>query len=292
MSLQSKTFLMSRKIASAAPFLREAWARIAKRYVWNARRINDMDLYGKRIFVIVGLARSGTTMLSAMVKSLPGVTCVSEPHRSWYLSGEISYDSKKWRSLPSAFIENLCRSHSATHIGFKETFFSKVHDTDHANADFFDRLSRNLPVIGLVRDPRDIYASIENYGDGSLASRSNVPDAFIHTWNTFTEWTNERADLTLRYEDVVNDPSMHLLDIFDVLVSKKGHSIPTYQNASPDEGDFSLGPISGIGDPSALGGGKISTNSIGKYRYRLDSHKIAKIERLCARHMSLLRYGH
>jgi hypothetical protein len=256
--------------------LRGAWQRVAHREVWSSTPVSEIDRSGKTLFQLTGLARSGTTVLSGLVDQQPDALCLSEPFRSWILRGSSLYAGGAWTRHPSLLIEELCRQQPERCIGFKETFYTSEHRQSLANEHFFRRnAAAGIVTIAIVRDPRDVYASVE----AAVGSRTEVPERFTRTWLTFAEWAREAATCLVTYEDLATSPGPAMERVSEALGIER-HAPETALAARPGEGDS-----------RALRGGAVSAESIGRFADRLDAAKVAQIERRCGDVMESFGYA-
>jgi hypothetical protein len=275
-------------MSSLTPFLRVShgfcrhagliapWQRLVHHDVWSACPLSEVDTSGKRLFQIAGIARSGTTLLGSLVDQQPEAACLSEPYRSWFLHARSTCDDGVWTRHPSRLVEDQCRRRPEQCIGVKETFYSNAHVDGHANEHFFRRnASDGIITIAVVRDPRDVYASVE----AMVGPRPRVPERFIETWLTFADWASQAADCMITYERLVTSPT----PVMDGVCSSLRISF--------DDSHVRLRVRAGEGDPRALGGGAVSTASIGRFSRRLDPAKVSQIEARCGDVMGSLGYN-
>jgi hypothetical protein len=275
-------------MSSLTPFLRVShgfcrhvhltapWQRLVHYDVWSSRPLSEIDDAGKTLFQIVGVARSGTTLLGGLVDQQPEAVCLSEPFRSWVLHARSTCDEGVWTRHPSRLVEDQCRRRPERCVGVKETFYSAAHIDGHANEHFFRRNAADgITTIAVVRDPRDVYASVE----AMVGHRPQVPERFIDTWRTFADWASQAADCLITYEALVTSPESVLERVCSAL------------EISFDYSRVTLRARAGEGDPKALGGGSVSTSSIGRFSRGLDLPKVLQIEARCGDLMASLGYN-
>jgi hypothetical protein len=255
--------------------LRRPWQRLAQHEVWSSTPPFEIDRSGKTLFQLAGVARSGTTLLSGLIDQQPDALCLSEPFRSWVMRGGSLYYGGVWTRHPSRLIEELCRVRPERCIGFKETFYTSEHQQALANEHFFRRnAAAGIVTIAIVRDPRDVYASVE----AAVGSRPGVPERFARTWVAFAEWARDAATCLVTYEELAASPVPAMERVCDALGIE----------CQPPE---AVAARSGEGDSRALRGGSISTGSIGSFADRLDAAKIAQIEHACGDVMESFDYA-
>jgi hypothetical protein len=275
-------------MSSLTPFLRVShgfcrhahltapWQRLVHHDVWSSCPLSEIDSGGKKLFQIAGVARSGTTLLGGLVDQQPEAICLSEPFRSWFLHARSICDEGVWTRHPSRLVEDQCRRRPELCIGVKETFYSAAHIDGHANEHFFRRNAADgITTIAVVRDPRDVYASVE----AMVGPRPQVPQRFIETWLTFTDWASQVADCLITYEALVTSPQSAMDRVCSAL------------EISFDDSRVSLRARAGEGDTKALGGGAVSSASIGRFNRRLDPAKVSEIEARCGDLMASLGYN-
>jgi len=256
--------------------LRVPWQRLAHHEIWSSTPLSEIDRSGKTLFQLAGLARSGTTLLSGLVDQQPDALCLSEPFRSWVMRARSTYYGGEWTSHPSRLIEEVCRARSEHCIGFKETFYTREHRHGLANEHFFRRnAAAGIVTIAIIRDPRDIYASVE----AVVGSRTVVPERFTRTWLAFAEWARADAACLVSYEELVTSPG----------VAMERVCIALRIECHAPEADVAA--MSGVGDSRALRGGSVSTDSIGRFVDRLDVAKVEQIERACGEVMASFGYA-
>jgi hypothetical protein len=269
--MRRRLYTGTRRVAGGAGF-GALWAWAATRYVWHKPTIDPGA--GKVLFQVVGLARTGTTLLANLVNVHPDAYCMSEPYRAFYLYGTCVGGSET-SEHPDAFVSRVMRARTETRVGLKETFFSTKHPLDWRNQRFFESLKRQ-GVITLVvqRDPRDTYASVREFARHS----GGVPDGFTNNWKLFAQWAAEYADIAVTYEALVLDPEATMSLVLGAL----GLSIVDYAPIPQ--------PTTGQGDPKALASRAIDSSSIGSYAARLSGEAVAALEERCQDEMRGLGY--
>lgn len=197
----------------------------------------------RRPIFIVGMPRSGTTLLSSLLDAHPDLVVAPETHyftRCW--TGEEVHDSADAERM----LDRLFQQPGVHDMGFsdreKTQIYERVRTTDHpthadvlgavleAFADrsdatiwgektpdhlrFIPEIARHFPTAGfvaLVRDPRDVSLSLRTMP----WSRGTLP-AQAWTWRSYAalieRYANEYEDqfIRLRYEDLITDPDREL----------------------------------------------------------------------------------
>jgi hypothetical protein len=275
MSVLTPVLRASRGVSCRAG-MRAPWERLAHRDVWSSTPLSEIDRSGKTLWQLAGVARSGTTLLSGLVDQQPDALCLSEPFRSWVMRGSSLYEGGVWTRHPSRLVEELCRTRPERCIGFKETFYTADHRHSLANEHFFrSNAEAGVLTVAIVRDPRDVYASVE----GAVGSRTDVPERFTRTWLAFAQWARDAAACLVTYEELATTPGLAIERVCAAL----GIECRAPEGA--------VAARSGEGDSRALRGGSVSTGSIGRFADRLDAAKVAQIERACGDVMGSFGYA-
>lgn len=279
-------FATARRICQAIG-LSGTWNR------WLAKRCFRNDLLkriprdGKRLFQVVGVPRSGTTLLGACLDNHPEVICLLEPHRSWLerrcfefgqYSGVDVGENPIWTRPPSGLLELLCASVQEACVGFKETFLDGRHSSRASEAFIKRNVSEKCvdATVGIVRDPRDTWLSIgTRFGD----KQTTLPDqAFVDTWNNFADWVQESGVFFVRYEDLASEPEKVLKEVTHHL------------GLEFDPQMLEVRLKKGGGDRRALKGALISASSVGRHRSELADDARRFIEDNCGPVMKKLGY--
>lgn len=180
----------------------------------DSLRSRFADLVDRRKKVVVcGYPRSGNTWTTRLVAE-----ALSAPVGGFYRDYAGNYRRRE------VAIEGIERANKHNIVLYKS----------HHDAQFFER--KDISVIFVVRDPRDVALSAMSYFYGtkdpvaleqvfdvmSGAKVSGKP--WFGNWNQYiTEWLN-RDPLILRYEDLICDPEAELSRAFKVLELEYSHS--------------------------------------------------------------------
>jgi len=276
------TFIISLKLMSISystfKLTRRLFGKSSRQLLYS---VSDLPLrLGLKadLLQIVGFPRSGTTLLTGIVNGLNGVVCLSEPYLQWEYSGQVELpgkvesqiENRAQKLFPSFLLRRIADLSNVQVVGFKETFM-KLYEPQ---ALF---LQGNLKTgcadytIIVVRDPRDIWASLSDFMDGTSQEYQwwkRVQSWYPPIWNEYCEWALNANARIITYEDMVRAPMSMIADVSSYLQVPPPESIHV--------------SATGIGDEMALSGRPISTNSIGRYRERLTEEEIALIETNCA----------
>jgi LPS sulfotransferase NodH len=217
------------------------------------------------LFQVVGVPRSGTTLLANLISAHPDAFCMSEPYFTFFARGCCVDGDERLGEHPNRFVSRVMRSRPESRVGVKETYA--------ANQRFYEALKEAGTItIAILRDPRDTQASVRDF-----LGHENL-ERFASKWSEFVQWAGVHADVTVSYEDLVREPIETMARVFDRLgLSSEGYvAIPA--------------PMYGIGDPRALAGDPLDTRSIGSYRTRLPDGAAEWIEERCRAEMRALGY--
>lgn len=193
--------------------------------------------------LIVGSARSGTTMLRLILDSHPRISCGEETHllqtmepalgRHWRLLQRYGFPREFWTSRLAAFYGGAMADY-ATRRG-KVRWADKDPSTTLL-LPLADELFPDAQYIHLIRDGHDVVASHRDrwgYRSGVRAARG--------AWRRYVEaarafGTRLPADryLEIRYEDLVADPEARLRAMFDFLGEAWDPAVLEYDKAEHD----------------------------------------------------------
>ena len=150
-------------------------------------------------------------------------------------------------------------------------------------------LENDIKIIIIIRDPRDVYSSINN-GKGSEYTGSKRPTLFhLRNWrktiaiaNTFKKHKN---CLVLKYEDLIEDQSKTLNEIcsfLNISVYPAEHFSNGIKNQEGEfwQGNSSTGILNGI-----------DSSNRGKFKNHLSDNTIAYIEKVCRPEMLTYNYS-
>lgn len=274
--------------------LKGFFSKIGQQNIWGQlvykrshKALKSINRGGKNLFQIVGVARSGTTLLSVGINSHPKALCLLEPYLSWFEQGHFSFSdvdsfsSEKWlklnRRLPHESIKLLCRDSTYKSIGFKETFRGPNHVT-FPTSNFLIKNAREMGVdktIAIIRDPRDNWVSVTSRFDDT--SENHIED-FTNTWNMFCQWVVDQDIFVIKYEQLVKDPERiynNIMSYLDMEFNK-----------------ITLHPYrtNGYGDIRAKEGGAVFTSSVGRYIKALNHQDTNYINDRCGGFMTEFSY--
>ena len=257
----------------------KAWEYLSSYYLWHAFPLDGRD---HRLFQIVGVPRSGTTLLCALLASHSKVICLSEPYHQWKYDGFVDITdfaellgSKVWRKHPGLLIKQISINEKKKLIGFKEIYYSRSHG-HYSNHYFFKKNYINgILTIGIVRDPREIWKSIiQKHPE----KKGKLTIKFMESWNDLVQWILESNVFYVKYEDILSKPSETLKKACDYLKIEFEKSITNPK------------PIKGRGDKNAKIGMPIIQNKINEYKKYLSEDEIRQIEKYCSWGMEKMGY--
>jgi hypothetical protein len=209
---------------------------------------------------IIGLPRSGTTLLSALLNNSPDVICPSEPWLLFALEqlGDVRdghlADSNLIRQATKDFFGqfDVDSLKSAAALAIYRKIAKK-----HGKALFIDKTPRyyhlyenirvwfpNVPLIILLRNPFAIAASVKttwNINISSLISSGNLSHCHVLDWVVgvpkLVEITRCARAFTMRYEQLVASPEEWMSRLFRFL-QVRPHSEPLRVDCSLLQGKF------------------------------------------------------
>lgn len=235
-------------------------------YVWDHDRPHSIP----GLFMVAGRPRSGTTLLGALLGNHPGLTLLLEPYRSFWMSGTIKHDDRLWRGHPTDTVRRIARS--GLPVGVKETDFPA--GEEWSNHEFLEAaVSSGIPVVYIVRDPRDVWVSTLEYL--GLAEDALPTQRFCDAWNLSVEF-GRTCRCFVSYTDLVADTETTMRRVCDAIGVAFDPVVTTPARRS------------GVGDSKAMAGKAISTNSVGRYKSLLEREAIDRIEVACGAEMRSL----
>ncbi len=205
----------------------------------------------KIVFGILGLPRSGTTLLNNIFNTYKNSFCISEPHWANILNpGSIKLDKididcrNNSEIYPN--IKNLIDTNNNFIMGgVKETF--RHHQVESAN--YIINSSNVDLIIGIFRDPVSGFNGwLRTAWKGYYISPQNYVTTYMSFFNTLSNIKNKKV-VMLKYEDVcdggidyINSKLQNIVELSPINEVKKTNYV--------------------FGDPSANLGGKINTPNI------------------------------
>lgn len=255
------------------------WEQLSSFYLWNAFPLDGKE---NRLFQVVGVPRSGTTLLCSMLNSHSKIICLSEPYHQWKYDGFVYTDeicelvhSNTWKRHPAILLKFLLRNVNDKLIGFKEIYYSK-YNGHYSNHFFFKRnYQKGVVTIAIIRDPREVWKSLVLKHP---EKRGRVTRRFVESWNDLVCWILENNIFWVRYEDLVDNPENELCKVCDFL------------GVDFEEDMFILKERKARGDLNALKGGNIIEGRNKEYKKVLSLREINYIEFKCDRFMKLTGY--
>ena len=260
--------------------------------MFDSKRLARVASAEKRLFQIVGVARSGTTLLCRSVDLHPHLVCFNEPFSDFYRYNGFSRfaDRSRFRSIPTATIEGLAREAGPRLVGFKETFRDRA-GVGHAlvSKDFVeanDRLGA-CKTIAVLRDPRDVWCSLLENNARLGSPRIPLSENFTNTWLNLARWVRAKDLFVVRYEDLVAQYESELRRVVDFL--SVGFD-PRMLDRSMDLNDSAEGDVPTSGDPAALSSKPVDAASVSRFTEDLDPEERRFIESACGALM--LEFGY
>jgi hypothetical protein len=240
----------------------------------NKKNMSKSDNVSRMTRLVIGVPRSGTTLLTNLLAQHTHVTCLSEPFLPLAIPGNFRlrrfcrklanqagapYLPPPMDRDPSNFLDYLHRLMDLNDntLVIKETYRS---DYGLQNGPLFDLFAQEkYPVVGIRRHPLSVVASsLRFYGRFKGIRRQlmrlaipNLPDygtdsemaAYMaENWLSYEYWCKEHAIPMISYEELINDPESTLDNARDLL------HIPVH---TMDNGS-NRKRLSGIGDSMGM----------------------------------------
>ena len=206
------------------------WDSFAQTYLRDGRRLRSIPRNGKCLFQVVGVPRSGTTVMAAKLSNHPRIICLNEPYLIWQRKGEMAMTpAQQARGLPArvrgktpqGLLRELCENPELQFIGFKETFRIRQPHGHYPNDQFLQAIDRAKAVdktIAIVRNPKDVWNSHRKKQLKSKPGASvQLTTAFTDNWNAYARWVRDGRLFVLKYEDMVADPHREFIRMTDYL---------------------------------------------------------------------------
>jgi len=198
---------------------RSAWGGwIARRQI-ASRGWRELIARGaEHHFLVVGVPRSGTTLLSSKLAGHPDAICLDEPWLHWQRFGKFPLPERAarllgepvpWsRGIPAKALARLAGQ--VTRAGLKETFRDGGYWPGFGNTDLLESLADLMPrgrTVVIVRNPLAVWNSVRNRRMGRTGAPDKaVSSRFTRNWNELVDWTDARGIEPFRYEDLVREP--------------------------------------------------------------------------------------
>lgn len=187
---------------------------------------NNLELKTRKLIFIVGMPRSGTSLVEQILSA----------HSSVYGGGELNFLNKiienkflKDTKIDQKQIENLIKESNKEYLK-KISFYenSKKDFTDKAPLNFryvgfIKNIFPNAKIINCLRDPTDIYwSNFKNYFSGSLFFSNDLSDIkkFYELYDDLmTFWHSKFPNYIydLKYDELVNNPKKEILKLLQYL---------------------------------------------------------------------------
>ena len=231
---------------------------------------------------LIGPPRTGTTLLARLLAAARGVLSLSEPFHlhtllnPWVLRGFFRHFEWKHGLRRAAmeldcdekgffrYLKGMTRVNGMRHLVIKEVFKQPELPTPFPNFEQLNRLlDTRTAAVGIIRHPCDAAASTLGLLRWLLGKhrgcfirwfwpttpRFRDDNEIIRwaaiNWNCFAEWTRRRGLYTIRYEDLVADPTNVLPRICQRVGIPFHHDMLDHHNHKP-------AAFGGIGDPKVL----------------------------------------
>lgn len=174
-------------------------------------------------FILIGIARSGTTIICKFLNSLPNTICLSEPHIEHKRKGKIKFlaQDPRIREKKLPFISESTTPmdaavtrmlHVADRVGFKETLIPKsiYPGVDyHTDQMILNYMASGYRLLALVRDPVGNYNSLKRMKWGNLSRLDKMVENYQFLDNMFLDV----AHGIIVYERFIADPAKEMSGI-------------------------------------------------------------------------------
>jgi hypothetical protein len=193
--------------------------------------------------LIIGSARSGTTMLRLILDSHPRISCGEETHllqtmepamtRHWRLLERYGFPRAYWTARLAAFYGGAMADYAARRGK------ARWADKDPSNTmllPFADELFPDAQYVHLIRDGHDVVASHRDrwgYRSGLRAARG-VWRRYVDTAREFGARQPPGRYQELRYEALVAEPEAQLRDLFAFLGEAWDPAVLEFDRAQHD----------------------------------------------------------
>jgi hypothetical protein len=275
-----------------------------------------------QLIVIVGAPRSGTSLLQNLITVAPNIASAPETHFFAHATRSLLYE-RGLPPIGKEYPRDTIDYDRATRLMARLTnamnLDRPVRDwlpASPGNApislrtlakDFFEHLANGAPyflekspphafflpeilhlfpdakIINIVRDPRDVIASI----NGMLQKQGKDPRSIFErtrTWNASVSCAFRHSLFTVKYEDLVLNPSAVMHRVLE-------HLRMTYDTKSPEKTENAATLTTRKRETwKANNFSAVSGAMIGKYRNTLSEKDIREVEMLCSHHMQTLGY--
>lgn len=237
------------------------------------------------LFQVIGVPRSGTTLLTSIIDNQDNCICFSEPFWEFTYLNSVSVpvslsqiinikNNKKFFNHPAVVFCKTSMLLASKKIGYKETFRA----TQNPNSDFIENmLSLVDATIAIVRDPRDIWVSTNTRFPGKTAI---ITDQFTSNWNCFTNFVMTKNVVYVKYENLVKG-DINCLQTVGNLLNLPNLSLSNIRKFSA---------INGFGDHNALSGGRVFDTHVSRWKKEIDKYSLEYILERCSSNMKLLGY--
>lgn len=253
--------------------------------------------------IIGGCPRSGSTILRFILGSHPRICHGPESHLFLPRPIDTLNLSERFRLPPKAIESD--KTNSCCQAEFIDKFQDRLLSS-HQGARWLDKTSRNVHVfswiekrfpnawmIHIVRDPRDVVASLRTHPKFKRAQAKRIPTGWLHPWKDCVDrWGRCVGDVVslrdhprlieIRYEDLVTDPQKHSESILSEIGIDPGYidlSVQSRSSQAKRENKFIINNL----EISA----NIATDRIGRWKNDLPP-EVA--ERLLVRYKSEMQY--
>ncbi|MCR9097519.1 MAG: sulfotransferase [bacterium] len=268
------------------------WQRASSGFVFDSTKLASIDDSEKRVFQIVGVARSGTTLLCRAIDLHPGLVCFNEPFSDLYRHNEFARfsDGDRYRAFPTETLARLAKREGNEMVGFKETFRDRAGISHSLISERFLKANEKdgaCKTIAVMRDPRDVWCSLLANNERLGSPRISMSATFTDTWLKLAKWVVEQDLFFVRYEDLVERYESELRRVVQFL------GVEFHPEMLDRSLDLTL-PPSGTaptsGDPRALSSRPVTATSVNRFVDDIDHEERSFIEAECGEAMREFGY--
>jgi hypothetical protein len=180
---------------------------------------NDLFSRPEKVVQVVGIPRSGTTLVGALVGAHPGALSLLEPFLSYLKNGSFKWtDPERGGRIsfvpPVRFINRFTEGGRGLLV-FKETWRNERQSYFPNSAFIRQNTESSIRTVGVLRDPRAIWRSFMRREGNEYEGPPG--EAFIHNWNSYCKWVVGHDLFCIRYEDLMKGPDTEAERLFSYL---------------------------------------------------------------------------
>lgn len=273
---------------------------------FNKRYEDTSDFVSsKRIFVICGCARSGTSLLRVMLDTHSILAC--GPEALLFLPLPINPEELNQKfEIPLKSLrlwKRQCASRTEFIVRFQEAYLSLRErniwgDKTSRNVHCLEQILRHFPnakIIHVVRDSRDVVRSLKTHRKRKVVDGQIVPTGWIQpiddcigrwllTMNEVLPFRDHPNYVEMKYEDLVLDTIQTLTKVCSHIGVHFEEQMLQYHAIKSKSRDATLFP------QNIEATQPLSTSSIGKWKQELTDEEAEEVTRRTRDYMNSLGY--